>query len=105
MATILPQHYRSIVEFANANRLPISTRQQGWRLVNPVHGEIHGIPGSHGVLIATDGILCYIERPHHDLFLGHIEWFEPLKHDNHAPAAASTPRKTPKLTRVLEEYA
>lgn len=56
----------------NAITLP---RNEHWRLTPRVVGEIHALPGSNGILTATNGILCYIERAENSLFLGHIDHF------------------------------
>lgn len=47
-----------------------------WRVIKePVLGEINGLPASHGLLVATNGILCLIERADSTTFEGHLEWF------------------------------
>lgn len=48
-----------------------------WRLIKePPAGEIHGLPDSHGLLIATNGMLCFIQREGcKELFCGHLDYF------------------------------
>ena len=47
-----------------------------WRLTKRIVGEINGIPTSRGVLVATNGIECFIEQGK-NLFRGHLQWFLP----------------------------
>jgi hypothetical protein len=47
-----------------------------WRMVptqDQRTGEINGIPESRGILRATNGIECYIEREGKFPFLGHVQ--------------------------------
>ncbi len=47
-----------------------------WRMVSFADqkpGQIRGIPGSRGILRATDGMLCLIERYGQPLFEGHAD--------------------------------
>lgn len=49
-----------------------------WRLVEPVTGEIHGLPNSHGTLLATNGMLCIISADYTNrsaTFEGHLDYF------------------------------
>lgn len=51
-----------------------------WRLTDRVVGHIQGLPASHGMLLATDGILCYIDQGAERTvqpYLGHVGWFVP----------------------------
>jgi hypothetical protein len=73
---ILTPHFRSIAELKEhfATVLP---RPHDWRLMEPIVGQIHGIPTSHGVAIATNGILVAIEQQGRYLFIGHVATFVP----------------------------
>jgi len=47
-----------------------------WRVLNPPpRGEIRGIPTYRGKMVATNGILCLIERPAEPAVLGHFDSF------------------------------
>lgn len=54
-------------------------RSADWRLVlEPLHGNIQGLENSYGLLLATNGILCLIQRNDHvTLFEGHLDYFVP----------------------------
>lgn len=50
-----------------------------WRMLPPTSGEIHGLPGSRGNIIATNGLLCLIVQNTTlgiKLFEGHLAHFE-----------------------------
>lgn len=49
-----------------------------WRLTHRIPGEIQGLPTTAGILVATNGVLCLIERQGQDHFEGHLDWFVPL---------------------------
>ncbi len=47
-----------------------------WRPTLRTLGQIHELPTTRGWLIATDGILCLIDREDGSIpFLGHFQWF------------------------------
>ena len=48
-----------------------------WRRTKRIVGQVNGIPGSRGVMVATNGILCQIEQSGPVPFIGHIAWFVP----------------------------
>ena len=45
-----------------------------WRLIEPMVGEINGIPTSRGIAIATNGIIVAIMQNDGVVF-GHLDWF------------------------------
>ena len=45
-----------------------------WRLIEPMVGEINGIPTSRGVAIASNGIIVAIMQNDGVVF-GHLDWF------------------------------
>ncbi len=48
----------------------------GWRMVLPAdqqNGMINALPESRGILRATNGIMCYIERSNGFPYFGHIQ--------------------------------
>lgn len=47
------------------------------RIDDQLLGEVNGLPESRGRVVATNGILCYIERVDRFPFLGHYESFVP----------------------------
>lgn len=72
----LTPKYASFIAFRKERHclLP-SSKDDNWRLTDRICGQIHGIPGSRGILTATNGILCVIEQDANVNFLGHIAWF------------------------------
>lgn len=70
----LPPKYRSLQDFMSAQELTLP-RNEDWRLCERHVGQVLGLPGSRGVLTATNGVLCYIEQADGRLFLGHLNWF------------------------------
>jgi hypothetical protein len=77
MTETFQQPFSDIVVFAAHHRvlLPKDSKYP-WRLTKRIVGEVNGIPTSHGVLVATNGIECFIEQAG-GLFRGHILWFVP----------------------------
>ena len=78
MSASLTQPYATIYFFARTHGINFSKSEGFWRLTDRLVGQINGLPGSRGVLTATDGILCYIEQERDgrvELFAGHIQWF------------------------------
>jgi len=72
---MIPQPYTTIYDFMAQSHLTLPHKQD-WRLTPAIYGAISGIPSSHGLLVATDGCLCYIRRwPDFNMFLGHVENF------------------------------
>jgi hypothetical protein len=79
MTLHLSQTYTSIYAFQRAHGITWPATE-AWRLTERVLGEIVGLPGSRGILTATNGILCYIEQESFgrvETYLGHIQWFLP----------------------------
>lgn len=71
-----------------------------WRLTPRIVGEINGLPGSRGVLVATNGVLCLIEQELGErLFEGHLDFFLP---DIEAPAC--TPLKRKESAKLTAQY-
>lgn len=66
--------YSTIDEFFLVNRLTHPSKEE-WRLTTPLMGEINGLPGSRGWLVATNGILCYVQQLTGTFFLGHLAFF------------------------------
>jgi hypothetical protein len=79
--TTLKPRFHDIPHFMRETGLTLPATEE-WRLTPCVLGEIHGLPTTHGVLLATNGILCYIElvNPINGLtyFIGHLDFFEPM---------------------------
>jgi hypothetical protein len=67
--------FDNITHFCRVLKLPESRFAQGWRLTECLLGEINGIPGSRGLLVATDGMTCVVFRTEQSSFQGHMEWF------------------------------
>ena len=71
-----------------------------WRRVRPRPGHIHGLPGSQGVVTATNGILCTIDQ-NGRTFIGHYDFFVADKTNDYAPTKG---RKSTKSQRMEQEY-
>lgn len=72
-----PYSYPSVEAFATFHRLVGCTTVNAWRLTKPITGYINGLPTFGGVLVCTNGILCYMESATGKVYLGHLEWFVP----------------------------
>lgn len=91
---MFPQ-YKSISDLFHKKHL-LDDRKTPFYLVEPELGEIAGIPTSHGIRVATNGIICLIELSDGSIFRGHNNWFIP-EVDLSTPAGRiSTPRGTTK---------
>lgn len=76
-AEVFPSLFSDIVVFAAHHKVLLpNDSKYPWRLTKRIVGEVNGIPTSHGVLVATNGIECFIEQGER-LFRGHILWFVP----------------------------
>jgi len=73
---MLPPKHGSIVALLAELRLYYKDAHR-WRLTLRIPGEINALPQSAGVLVATNGILCLIDRGDREVFEGHLEWFVP----------------------------
>jgi hypothetical protein len=79
-----------------------------WRLTERIVGEINGIPTSRGVLVATNGIECFIEQGE-KLFRGHLLWFvcedlDDLEVLEQTRASGNTSPREAKIRKQLEIY-
>ena len=108
MSAHLQQAYRSVTCFQRAHGITWPAHEV-WRLTEREMGEIVGLPGSRGILTATNGILYYIEQEIEGrvcTYLGHIEWF--VADSGKSSDTLSTGRKAKpasvKLERQLAEY-
>lgn len=80
--------------------------RKGWRRTDRLVGEINGLPTTHGMLVATNGVLCAI-RQGERIILGHNEFFvldTPTDVDDVFDGQEKKPRRT-KLSKTLEDYA
>lgn len=87
--------------------------KENWRLTQYGYiGEVSGIPTSRGILVATDGILCYITQGEDaPPFLGHILHFKPDEVEitaeqirENAMKGKKPSLKEEELNRLLDEY-
>lgn len=79
----------------------------GWRKADRLYGEIHALPTMRGRLLATNGILCAIQRGDDSIVLGHYENFEvdsPKDVDKIIDKSKPTKRKS-RLEKTLADYA
>lgn len=94
-----------------------------WRLTFPYPiGQIHGLPGTHGRLICTNGIACYVlldeyltqpDETKQPLFHGHLDFFVSDSRadaeyvDSYRSSGAPRPVGPAKLTveQLMERYA
>jgi hypothetical protein len=71
----LPPLYQDVYQFFAAHSITVPASED-WRLTDRLVGHINALTESHGFLVATNGILCYIEREDGSLYgPGHIAWF------------------------------
>jgi hypothetical protein len=79
-----------------------------WRLLAiPLVGAVNGIPTSHGVAVATNGILVAIVQDERRLFIGHIDSFIADTQENEVRLTvrqAVKPRKEKKPTMDISEF-
>jgi hypothetical protein len=110
MSARMQQAYASVTCFQRAHGLTWPANE-AWRLTEREMGEIVGLPGSRGILTATNGILCYIEQEMDGricTYLGHIEWF--VADSGHSADSLSTGRKakqstqSTRIAKALMEY-
>lgn len=66
--------HRSVAEFFATNLM--SLPRGDWRLTDYVLGEINGLPKSRGRVVATNGIMCYIQQEY-GLYYGHYTSWTP----------------------------
>lgn len=79
----------------------------GWRKADRLYGQIHALPTMRGRLLATNGILCAIQRGDDSIVLGHYENFEvdsPKDVDKIIDKSKPTKRKS-RLEKTLADYA
>ena len=109
MARILTtQTFCNIGEFVRHYGIVLPKPREDWRLMpDPCIGHIHGLPGTQGRAIATNGVLVAVERVG-DIFLGHLENFVPDEQQNMAsvqakakPSVQKRMAKVPDMTEYL----
>jgi hypothetical protein len=84
--------YHSVHEFFLAHKL--QHRQfDNWRLTKPCLGSINGLPNLRGFVLATNGILCYLENERGEICQGHFDWFNPEQQDAVVSFTDGTPVK------------
>ena len=71
----------------------IRTGFVNWRFVKREPGEINALERLRGVIVATDGIDCLVEREDGSYFEGHLEWFIPDRVAYPAQASGNANRK------------
>jgi hypothetical protein len=107
----IDQPYASFQHFQAKHRITHPPKET-WRLTQYGYiGEINGIPGSRGILVATDGTLCYITQGEQAPFLGHIQFFKPDEVEitaeqirENAMKGKKPSLKEEELNRLLDEY-
>jgi hypothetical protein len=76
-----------------------------WRLGTGLSGEINGLPSMRGKLVATNGVLCALEREDGALMLGHLQHFIPdVDNEVNELIGKNKPRKS-RLEKTLADYA
>lgn len=96
--------FRDIPHFQSSTGITLPEKEE-WRLTPQILGEINGLPETHGILLATNGILCYIDRgdavaPR--FFLGHLDFFIPFKdiYRDEVEAMKPASRRSPKPAKA-----
>ena len=97
------QPYPSVDAFRIAHGITLP-RPHNWRFTETsAFGEVAGLPGLRGQMIATNGILLAIETDHGKVHFVHLENFIPDQEE--LPERESAPVRTNrKLQAVLAEY-
>ena len=72
MAKLFNQ-FSSVDDFKKAYKTNLP-KPYDWRLIEPMVGEINGIPTSRGIAVATNGILVAIMQ-NDGIVFGHLDWF------------------------------
>jgi hypothetical protein len=84
--------YNDISDFCGHHRMPIP-KLGDWRLVDQEQGQVNGLPQSAGRVIATDGVMCFIERVDGSLYFGHYTAWVADRAERGSTAHASVSRK------------
>ena len=99
----LPSDYSSVAELQKTLRLTLPKPYE-WRLLNPQPvGQIHALPESRGIAVATNGILVLImqgDRP----FYGHLDWFEQDENEPVARVVSKSKREKKQPTISMIDF-
>jgi len=97
--------FENISHLCEVLKLPQSRFAFGWRLSPCELGEINGIPGSRGLIVATDGMMCLIYRSDDSWFIGHKEYWIPdeVEIDENELSKVVKEPKTKKRKASVEE--
>ena len=109
------QPYSSLDMLVRQHRVVLPRPKDGWRLVmDPIGGQINGLPAIAGKTVATNGIIVALETPSGDLLFGHLEWFVPNDDEvgaqfsdlyDNAPRKASGNKQSARQRKLIEAYA
>jgi hypothetical protein len=111
--TPFPSLDSDLAVWQERHKVLLRDQKYPWRLTRRIVGQINGIPTSHGVLVSTNGIECYIEQEQGNgkikLFRGHIAWFIPDDLEDLAELSETRASKSPspreaKVRKQLEIY-
>lgn len=77
---LTPFNYRSVHEFFITNHI-FHKDSAKWRLTKQSLVEVNGLPNLRGFLIATNGILAYLENEVGKVSQVHFEWLVAAKNE------------------------
>lgn len=93
-----PNPWPDVFAFFAANGLPCP--RGDWRLTEYELGEINGLPKSRGRVVATNGIMCYIQTAPDCLYFGHFTAWKPDVSDS--PIRVKNPTPITKSAKKLD---
>lgn len=99
--TRIDYSYSNFPTWAGKHKLCVN-KHRDWRMVEPRYGHINGLEHLNGRLMATDGVLCYLEFADESLLCGHIAYFKPNKPEQEVRVPK---QKTPTMEDVLKALA
>lgn len=98
-----PNPYRDVWHFFKENHLP--SFKGDWRLTEYELGHINGLPKSYGRVVATNGIMCYIQIAPDVLYYGHFTAWIPDEIESTKVTSPKVSKKpTTKSTQLFAEY-
>lgn len=99
----VPNPYMDVWHFFKSNHLP--SERGDWRLTDYVLGEINGLPKSRGRVVATNGLMCYIQIAPDVLYYGHFTAWVPDEIESDRVPTLRIPKQAKvKQVQLFAEY-